>query len=266
MDTGFKIGIVLSGGGARGFAHIGVLKALNENGIYPDVISAVSAGSIVGSLYADGYRPDEIFEIFNKLDIYKLIKFQRPWFGMLRASGLQKTLQHYLKATTFEELKIPLFVAATNFSKAKIEYFEEGNLIQAILASSAIPLILKPVLINNDFYVDGGLMNNLPVEPIENDCQVIIGVNVNPVTTATKFESFRNYADRVMHLGVRANIQNNLGKCHVCIEPEGLMDYNLFKVSAAKKIFQIGYQYTLNHIDEIKNALAKTLPNRPNVV
>ena len=251
----YNLGIVLSGGGARGFAHIGVLKALNENGIYPDVISAVSAGSIVGSLYADGYAPDEIFNLFIKLDIFKLVKFQKPWFGLLRASGLQKTLQNELKATCFEELKIPMYVAATNFTKAKIDYFDAGPIIPAILASSAIPLILKPVLLNGDYYVDGGLMNNLPVEPICNNCTHIIGVNVNPVTVANKIQSLRNYADRVMHLGVRANIQNNIDKCTYFIEPPGLMEYNLFKVSAAEKIFEMGYNHTLSKLNDIKLAL-----------
>lgn len=250
-----KIGIVLSGGGARGFAHIGVLKALNEHGIYPDAISAVSAGSIVGCLYADGYNPDEIFNIFCKLDIYKLLRFYRPAFGVLRADGLQKVLGQYLSAHSFEELKIPLYVCATNFTKAQITYFHKGPLIRAVMASCAIPMVLKPLQIDDEFYVDGGLMNNLPIEPLEHDCEDIIGVNVNPVTEATAFSSFRNYADRVMHLALRANIQNNIHKCDIYIEPPGLMEYNLFKVSAADQIYRMGYEHTLGIIDQIKNDL-----------
>lgn len=255
MEKRHKLGIVLSGGGARGFAHIGVLRALNENGIYPDAISAVSAGSIVGVLYADGYSPTEIYEIFSRLDIYKILKFYRPAFGMLRADGLQKTLQQYLRAKSFEELTIPLCVCATNFSKAHVDYFKEGPMIHAVMASCAIPMLLKPMLLNNDFYVDGGLMNNLPVEPLENNCDSIIGVNVNPVSEAKGFSSFRNYADRVMHLAVRANIQTNIQKCDVYIEPPGLMDFHLFKVSSAQTIYETGYRHTLEIIDSIKQNL-----------
>lgn len=251
----YRLGLVLSGGGARGFAHIGVLKALHENGIYPDAISAVSAGSIVGSLYADGYSPDEIFAIFNKLDIYKILRFYRPAFGVLRADGLEKVLGHYLHAQTFGELAMPLYVCTTNFTKAQVRYFHQGSLINAVMASCAIPMVLKPVQIGNEFYVDGGLMNNLPVEPLEHDCEDIIGVNVNPVTEATTFSSFRNYADRVMHLALRANIQHNIGKCDIYIEPPGLMDFNLFKVSAAEQIFEIGYYHACSLIDQIKNDL-----------
>lgn len=250
-----KLGIVLSGGGARGFAHIGVLKALNEHGIFPDVISSVSAGSIVGTLYADGYKPDEIFEIFSKLDIYKLLRFYRPAFGVLRADGLQKALRQYLRAKDFSELKIPLHICATNFTKAHTVYFNEGELIPAVMASSAIPMILKPVLFNNEYYVDGGLMNNLPVEPLLPICEDIIGVNVNPVSEAKRFSSFRNYADRVMHLAVRANVQPNISKCDVYIEPPGLMDYHIFKVSSSSQIFELGYNHTKSIIHLIQDDL-----------
>lgn len=248
-----KLGIVLSGGGARGFAHIGVLKALNEHRIFPDSISAVSAGSIVGALYADGYSPDEIYSIFAKLDLYKLLKFYKPAFGLLRADGLKKILQHYLHATTFEELKIPLQVTATNFTKAKAVQFNSGNLIDAVMASCAIPLAIKPMMINGEYYVDGGLMNNLPVDVLVGKCEEIIGVNVNPVTEATRISSLRNYADRVMHLAVRANVEPNIAKCDIYIEPEGLMNYHLFKVSASKEIYQLGYQHTLKILKSIAN-------------
>lgn len=247
-----KLGLVLSGGGARGFAHIGVLKALNENGIYPDAISAVSAGSIVGCLYAGGYTPEQIFGIFSKLDIYKILKFYRPAFGMLRADGLEKVLGQALPTDDFKSLQMPLFICATNFTKAQVTYFHQGSILNAVMASCAIPMVLKPLQIGGEFYVDGGLMNNLPIEPLEHSCEDIIGVNVNPVTEATAISSFRNYADRVMHLALRANIQNNIHKCDIYIEPPGLMEYNLFKVSAAEKIYEIGYNHTISLIDQIK--------------
>ncbi len=255
VDKRYKLGIVLSGGGARGYAHIGVLKALNENGIYPDVVSATSAGSIVGALYADGFTPDEIYKIFSDVDLYKFLSFYRPVFGLLRFDGLRKKLQQSLKAQNYTELKMPLYVCATNFTKAHVQYFTQGDLITSIMASCAIPMVLKPVLINGDFYVDGGLMNNLPVEPLLGICDEIIGVNVNPVYEVKKFRSVRNYADRIMHLAIRANIESSITKCDVYIEPPGLMEYHLFKVSAAQQIFEIGYNHTLSIINKIKEDL-----------
>ncbi len=246
----YKTGIVLSGGGARGYAHIGVLKALNENGIFPEIISAVSAGSIVGSLYADGYTPDEIFQLFGELDIYKLLRFYRPRFGMLKAEGLRKTLTKNLSVDNIEELKIPLIISATNFTKAETHYFKEGPIIDAVMASSAIPLLLKPYLINNQMFVDGGLMNNLPVEPIINNCEYIIGVNVNPVREVKRIPSFRNFADRVLHLAIRANVNNNIPKCDMYIEPPNLTEFNLLKVSSSKEIFETGYIHTLKLLEK----------------
>ncbi len=240
-----KTGIVLSGGGARGFAHIGVLKALNENGIFPEIISAVSAGSIVGCLYADGHTPDQIYSMMGELDIYKFLRFHRPKFGMLKADGLRKRLDENLSVSNLEELKIPLIISATNFTKAQTEYFKSGSIINAVMASSAIPILLKPFMMNGQMYVDGGLMNNLPVEPLEKKCDYIIGVNVNPVHENTRFKSFRNYADRVLHLAIRANVNINIPKCDMYIEPEGLMNFNLLKVSSSKQIFELGYSHTL---------------------
>lgn len=240
----FRTGIVLSGGGARGFAHIGVLKSLNEHGIFPEIISAVSAGSIVGALYADGMRPDDIESLLTQLDLFRLLKLNRPTYGLLQAQGMGKLLMEQLTVSKLEDLKIPLIVCATNFNKAETTYFRTGPIVEAVLASSAIPLVLKPYSIDATLYVDGGLMNNLPVEPILAQCDDIIGVNVNPVTEVSQRMSLRNFADRVLHLAVRANIQKNIERCDIYIEPPGLMQFNLFKLSAAKQIIRLGYEHT----------------------
>jgi NTE family protein len=240
----YKTGIVLSGGGARGFAHLGVLKALNESNIYPQVISCVSAGSIVGVLYANNYTPDEILALFEHTDLYRILRFYRPAFGVLKASGLRKILAKHLSVKNIEDLSMPVIISATNFGSASTEYFTSGSIVDAVMASSAIPLVLKPYTINGKMYVDGGLMNNLPIEPLLGKCEDIIGVNVNPVKEMTQFNSFRNYADRVLHLAIRANVNNNILKCDMYIEPEGLSNYPLFKVSAAREIFETGYKHT----------------------
>lgn len=245
MDTPkYKCGIVLSGGGARGFAHIGVLKALNEHDIYPETISAVSAGAIIGVLYADGYTPDEIFELLHDLDVYKILRIRTPRLGVLKADGLRKVFNQHLRHKRIEELPMPVTICATNFTRAHTEYFEDGNIIEAVLASSAIPLMLKPVSLAGNLYVDGGLMNNLPVQPLLRKCRHIIGVNVNPVNEINKFRSFRNFIDRVVHLSIRANVQNNIQLCTHYIEPAHLMEYHWFKVSAARDIVKLGYDYT----------------------
>ncbi|MFY8110353.1 MAG: patatin-like phospholipase family protein [Bacteroidia bacterium] len=245
----YPVGIVLSGGGVRGFAHLGALKALNERAIFPSVISGVSAGAIIGALYADGYTPDEIFDLLNGLEVFKMLKIRAPRLGFLKPDGLKITLQKFLRAKSFEDLKIPLFISATNLSKANIEVFESGNLVDGIMASMALPIIIRPYEINGCLYVDGGLMNNLPVQPLLGKADKIIGVYVNPVKNLSDKFRIRNYADRIVHIGLRANILPSIEKCDLFIEPPGLMDYNLFKASASKKIFDIGYDYTSSLLD-----------------
>ncbi len=235
---------MLSGGGARGFAHIGVLKALEEEGIFPEAISAVSAGAVAGVLYADGYHPDEILEIFIRIDIFQLLHISNFRHGFLKADGLQKTLHRVLRAKTFEQLKMPLTIATTNLSLAQLEYFNEGSIIDPIMASVSFPLVLRPHRIGEQYYVDGGLMNNLPVQPLLGMCDRLIGVYVNPVKNYMKSAGTRSVADRIVHIGLRANMINNISLCDLFIEPPELANYTLFKVSAARKIFDIGYFYT----------------------
>ena len=158
--------MVLSGGGARGFAHLGVIQALNEAGIYPDVISGTSAGALAGVLYADGYSPEEILKLMNSGSRLDFMRPAMPREGLLQINGIIKILKAHLKAKTFEELKIPLYVAATDLNNGKSVYFSEGNLLDPVIASASIPVLFQPVKINNISYVDGGVLDNLPVYPI----------------------------------------------------------------------------------------------------
>ena len=167
----YRTGLVLSGGGARGFAHLGVIQALNEAGIFPDVISGTSAGAIVGVLYADGYTPKEILMLMNWASRFDYMRPAMPREGLLQINGITKILKTSLRAKTFEDLKIPLFVAATDLNNGKAVYFSKGDIFDPVMASASIPVLFQPVKINDISYVDGGVLDNLPIRPIENDCR-----------------------------------------------------------------------------------------------
>lgn len=137
----YENGIVLSGGGAKGFAHIGVLKALNEKGIYPDVISGTSAGSIVGAFYADGIEPDDILKIFIGKDLYSLVQIIMPRKGLFKMKDLLAMLKKNLSAHRIEELKVKTYISATNFTTGRVKYFYEGPIIKPIVASASIPVL-----------------------------------------------------------------------------------------------------------------------------
>lgn len=244
----YNTGIVLSGGAVRGFAHLGVLKALHEAKIEPEIISGVSAGSIVGAFYADGYEPDEILEIFEKKKFFELVSVIFNNIGLLDISGLKNLLKNNLRAKKFKELKKPLFVAATNLHSSEAEYFNKGNIVEKVLASSSIPVLFKPQKINGKTYADGGLVNNLPLKPIQKKCKKIIGVNVNPLEQNPELDGIRNIAIRSFHISIANAVKHKKDLFDIYIEPKKLKEYGYFNVKDSREIFKIGY-------DEAKEVL-----------
>ena len=196
----YKIGFVLSGGGARGFAHLGFIQALNEAEIFPDVISGTSSGAIIGVLYADGYTPKEILTFMSSGSRFDFMRPALPREGLLQINGIIRLLKTNLRAKSFNELKIPLFVSATDLNNGKPVYFFEGDILEPVIASASIPVLFKPVIINNISYVDGGVLDNLHVHPIENKCKVLIGSFVNSVGYEKKISGLINIAERTFML------------------------------------------------------------------
>jgi NTE family protein len=239
----FKTGIILSGGGVRGFAHAGILKALNEAGIEPDIISGVSAGAIVGSLYADGHSPDKIFEIFSQeKSFFKYVKIKLPGKGLFKTVGLSKNLSKHLKAEKLEDLEIPLIIASTNMSRGEIVYFDRGKLLDRVLASAAIPVLFEPVEIDGDLFIDGGVLDNFPVTPLVKRCRELIGVSLNPISPEDEFNNLIHIAERSFRLSVSSNISSKISLCDRLFEPEELGGFGLLDVSNGEKIFEIGYE------------------------
>ena len=248
-----KTGIVLSGGGVRGIAHLGVLKALNEKGIFPELISGVSAGAIAGVFYADGYNPDEIFEIFNHTSIFHFAKISIPNKGFLSLNKVSKILDEYIRAKNFEDLKIPLYVAASNLNEGKVEYFHQGELINKIIASASIPIIFKPTIINGKTYVDGGIFDNLPISPIRNQCKFLIASHVNPLSKEEIIDSLFDIAVRTFHLAIGSSVQDNSKMCDLFLEPNKLINYSLLKLENAQAIYDIGYDFTMKILEKNKS-------------
>ena len=238
----YKTGIVLSGGGAKGFAHLGVLKALEEHNICLDVISGVSAGAIVGAFYADGFKTEEILKLFSNKKLFKYFEITKPNSGLMKISGLAGVLKENLKAHRFEDLKQPLFVCATDLNNGNEVYFSSGPIIKPILASATIPILLQPIKINENLFVDGGLLNNLPVEPIYYDCEKIIAVHINPIGHQEGFNSLIKMAERCMHLSIANNVYNKIELFDLFIEPRELINYGSLDFSKSKKIYEIGYE------------------------
>jgi NTE family protein len=158
-----KIALVLGGGGTRGFAHIGVIKALEAQGIVPDIIVGTSAGSVVGSLYAYGYNGFELQKVAIQMEEQSVIDWTWPSRGVFKGDALQKFINAAVKQTPIEKLKRPFAAVATDLSSGEMVIFRSGNTGQAVRASSAVPGVFQPVTIAGHNYVDGGLVRPVPV-------------------------------------------------------------------------------------------------------
>ena len=150
-------------------------------------------------LYADGYTPKEILKLMNSGSRLDFMRPALPREGLLQIGGVIKILKSSLRAKTFEELKIPLYVSATDLNNGKAVYFSKGDLLDPVIASASIPVLFQPVIINNICYVDGGVLDNLPVRPIENKCKILIGSFVNPVGYMEKISGLDQYCRKDLY-------------------------------------------------------------------
>ncbi|MCC8145677.1 MAG: patatin-like phospholipase family protein [Bacteroidales bacterium] len=239
----YNLGLALSGGGARGFAHPGAIKAIEDSGQKPEIIVGTSAGALAGVLYADGYTPEEIISLFIGTELKEFAEIQIPKTGIFGTQGFRKFLKKHLHAKTFEDLSIPLKVVVTNLDEGKSVVFQKGPLIEPIIASCSIPIIFEPVLINGVSYVDGGIFKNFPVSVIRTDCEKVIGVNASPMVSKKYNKSILQIAERSYHYMSRNNTLLDRKLCDVLIEMEDLISYKTFDIENANKIFNIGYEH-----------------------
>lgn len=240
----YKIGIALSGGGIKSLCHAGVLKALEEHGVKPEIFSGVSSGAVVGALYSDGYSPDEIARLFEDISFRHMTKISIPDGGFFKMDIFQDFLSRKLRAKTFEELSIPLRVVATDLDKGRTVVFSSGNLIDPLVASCCLPVLFSPKKIDGVHYVDGGVLKNFPVSIIRNECEKIIGINASPLVADEYKLSILNVASRAYHFMFKANIMHDKELCDLLIEPVDMGNYDTFDVEKGREIFELGYLTT----------------------
>lgn len=179
-----KIGLALGGGAARGFAHIGVIKALEAQGIYPDIVVGTSAGSVVGALYAAGNTGFQLQKLAMEMDEASISDWAVPLFrkntGVLKGEALQSYVNKAVNNLPMEKLKIPFGAVATDLKDGKPILFQRGNTGMAVRASSAVPGVFQPVTINGHTYVDGGLVAPVPVRFARDmGADFVIAVNIS---------------------------------------------------------------------------------------
>ncbi len=237
-----KIKLCLSGGGARGFAHLGVVQALYAESLSLSHISGTSSGGVAGAFLAAGYPPSEILELFIKRKFFSMMSgaFNNGLFKMDK-----KVVSFYKEflPLTFEELKLPLYISATDLIKGETIYFHKGPLIEPLIGSCSIPGLFKPMKFNDYLLADGGISNNLPVEPLINKKGSVVGVHVNPISPIASPRSTWGILERTFQLSVFSNIGVRSQQCDFFIEPPALHSYNVYDFKKANEIYQIGLLY-----------------------
>ncbi|HET8859663.1 patatin-like phospholipase family protein [Marivirga sp.] len=237
-----KIGLALSGGGARGFAHLGIAQYMYEQNIKPDMISGTSAGAIAGAFLAAGYLPKRTMEIISDINFLKFFRPAMSWSGLVNLEKISDLLLEYFPEDSFSSFKIPLIISTTNYTKGVNVNFEKGELIRPLLASASIPVIFKPIMMGEDSYVDGGITNNLPINVLKSHVDFTIGVNCNPVGLSSQNSSMKDVLERTMLMVINYQTKEQAKLCDIFIEPEALSSYKVFSISKAKEIFDIGYE------------------------
>lgn len=244
MKNSKNIGLVLSGGGFKGVAHIGAIKALEEANIIPKYVSGTSAGALVGSLYASGCTPEEMKAFFKKTSLFKFNRFTRKKAGFLDSEKFQGDLKSFFPDNSFEALQKKLFVTATNLVEGTVKVFNKGPLIKPLLASAAFPGVFTPILIDGELFADGGILDNFPIGPLEKKCDMIIGIDVSPIKKPkiTDFKHSYNVMQRAYYLRAMPNAEAKFGRCDVVIQPKKLVNHGLFSNSGLDKVYDLGYQ------------------------
>lgn len=247
-------GLALGGGGARGFAHIGVLRAFELFDMKPDLLSGVSAGSIAAVLYAAGLTPKEMLESF--IDFIKFSDYTEwamPKQGFFKLDKFGKMLSEWLPVKNLEDLKIPTVVCATDLAAGKSVGWSTGEIVPRVLASCSIPIVFKPIVINGVHYVDGGVIRNLPAWAIRKYSKVLFGSNCSPLNHTYKYKSsMLDIALRTYQLMLKANTIQDLSLCDHVIQMSEIAEYKTFDISHMRKLAVYGYDAASRVLEKIK--------------
>lgn len=248
-----SVGIAFSGGGAKGFAHIGVLKAFEQFGIRPDVISGVSAGSIAAALYGAGLSTDDMIRCFTDASRFDdFTEWAIPKKGFMKLDRFGKLLESWLPVRNLEDMKIPTVICATDIDNAKSVGWGKGEIVPRVLASCSIPIIFQPIRINGKNYVDGGVLRNLPAWAIRGYCSTLYGSNCSPLRR--KFNSDGSIIDiayRTFHLMMKANTPQDVRLCDHVIETSQLSSVSTFDLTSLRRGVAIGYDAACKVLEKI---------------
>lgn len=254
-----KIALVLSGGGTKGLAHIGVIKYIEEIGLNITHVSGTSSGALVGVMYASGMTADEILQYFLSTTILTIKNYSFGKPGFLDLLKYEKELIDLIGHNSFESLKRKFYVTATNLFTSDERVFCSGELIKPVLASACFPMVFSPIEIEDAWYADGGIVNNFPVENIPLEVDHIIGVNLNFVADIDKkaLTSGFSLVERSFNVMMNAQTKKKSKICTIYLSPPELAQVGIFEMKKRKFAFDVGYRAAKNMEESFNKLLQK---------
>lgn len=234
-------------------AHIGVLRALQEHGIEPQCVAGVSAGAIVGALYAAGYSPREMLRFFQTVEPLNLTHFAFAKPGFMDTAKLIARFAPFFPENSFAALPRKLTVLATDILSGQPVIFDSGELIRPVLASASVPMIYSPMEINGRWYSDGGIADNFPAQLLVGSCERLLGVNVSPLRPVTigQLGSALSVLERALAIGMFLQARTKFSLCDLVIQPEGLDEFGMFATRQLASIEATGYEAAMARMPEI---------------
>jgi NTE family protein len=257
-----KIGLALSGGGARGFAHVGVLKVLAAHDIAFDFIAGTSAGSVVGAALGAGMTPDEIETMARKVGWLNTIRPALNFKGLLTSAPLGKLLQRELPVTRFEDMRIPFAAVAYDIVKGEeFVWKDQGDLIGAIRSSCAVPGIFAPMKHGDRILVDGGVTSVLPVDAVRAmGAEIVIGIDL--LSCGNTYAKIPRTGMGIMIRSamtlIRSGSNDQRGRSDVTIEP-AIAHIRIDQLKRADELIRLGEEAALARIDEITDLVTERL-------
>lgn len=257
-----KLGLALGGGGARGLAHIGVLKALEEEDIPVSMISGTSVGALIGGLYAAGISTSEMEEMsaeigwssltnYSKLSVFRLLILEEQ----LSTNNMEVYLRKHIKDIRFDQLKIPFACVATDLQTGERVVFREGSVAQAARASSTIPGLFEPVVFRHRYLVDGGLVSNIPTDLVQHlGADIILAVDVTADFSRFQPKNIMATLNQAIYIQSESMSKNELALADVIIRPQ-LGDISAIDLTRSAECIDSGILAARRSIPAIKQIL-----------
>lgn len=240
------IALAMSGGGARGFMHLGVLRAMEEQGRTPSHLSACSMGAVIAVLYGAGHSAAKIESIFQNISVISSIGLSGIR-GLLSLRPFVRKLSPYLPSR-LEDLEIPVIVNVTDLLHGKPVYFSEGELIPILMASCSVPFFFPPISINGGLMADGGILDNLPINSLPKSGYERWASACNATDRLDKLKGLPAIMERTLRMAINQNTLLHRKSCEVVIDPVEMGRFRMTHFKRRKEMAAIGYQSALGAI------------------